>query len=171
MPNFGCTFLLKTLLKCRRIVDNIVETGNVKRVDFREHNPKNCSGRRSIRWPLSDVMKPDRAYRIDQDIPTPLADIAGRFLRQPAVQHLFQVSPPGLGPPDIPETGGEHSIGPVEFPVLIDQEGPGQVGLFYILAGEIAGLKGDDYDLDPEFRKTFFITSQLQQVSPTRQSP
>jgi hypothetical protein len=116
-------------------------------------------------------MKPDNANRVDQDITAALADIAGRFFRQLAVQYLFQVSPPGLWTPNIPETSGQHPIGPVKFPVLINQDRPWQFGLFYILAGEIAGLKGNDHNLDPESRKTFFMVPQLRQVSPARQSP
>jgi len=93
------------------------------------------------------------------------------FLQFLAVENGLEISPPGFWAPDIPERGGKHVVGPVQFAFFIHQHRPGKIGFIDISAGKMTGLEGDDDDAHVPFFKGLFLFPQLREMRPAGQSP
>lgn len=116
------------------------------------------------------MMQADHAGRVDEHVTAALGNIAVRLLQLLAVQNSFQIGPPGFRPPDIPEGSGEHPVATVEFPFFIDQQRPDKAGIFGILPGQKARLKGDHRDCNAKFRQFRFVLPQLREMDAAGQS-
>lgn len=110
------------------------------------------------------MMEPHYSFGVYENISPSLADVPFRLLGQAAARELFEVSPPGAGPPYIPEAGFKHGIGSVKLTCHIDQKRPAEARILDIGPGKKSSFKSDDYNLYIQPVELIFVLPQLQQV-------
>ena len=116
------------------------------------------------------MMESHNATRIDQHIPTLLPGVSHRPSWKLATDELLEVGPPRCRPPEMSQSGLEHAVGPIDVPLLVDQDGPRKPGLVEIGTDQWATLKRHDHKLHVERAERILDLLQLQQVSAAGQS-
>ncbi len=116
------------------------------------------------------MMESHNATRIDQHIPTLLPGVSHRPPWKLPTDELLEVGPPRCRPPEMSQSGLEHAVGPIDVPLLVDQDGPRKPGLVEIGTDQWATLKRHDHKLHVERAERILDLLQLQQVSAAGQS-
>ena len=133
-------------------------------VPFCSCGPSGASGEASVQ----PIPCEDNSGPLGHDFSFP------RFLCQ---QRLTTSEPPPLSrfqprcrPPEMSQSGLEHAVGPIDVPLLVDQDRPRKPGLVEIGTDQWATLKRHDHKLHVERAERILDLLQLQQVSAAGQS-
>ena len=116
------------------------------------------------------MMESHNAPRIDQHIPALLSGVSHRPSWKAATDQLFDVGPPRCRAPEIPQSCLQHAVGPIDLPLLVDQDGPRKPGLVEIGRDQRATLKSHHHKLHVQRAERILGLLQLQQVSAAGQS-
>ena len=116
------------------------------------------------------MVESHNASRIDQHIPTLLRGVSYRPSWKAATDELFDVDPPRCRTPKIPQSCLQHAVGPIDLPLLVDQDGPRNPGLVEIGTDQWPTLKRHHHKLHVQRAERMLGLLQLQQVSAAGQS-
>lgn len=138
--------------------------GRVAEWDRRFSCSKDRLNLRSIGWTPPDVAEAHDATRIDQHVAAELQDVGIGSCRDAAPCELFEICPPRLWPPDIPESSRQHTVGAIHLPGFVQEHGPRELHLVGVHPGLGGRLERDDHRADVPPFQLAPTTLQLQQV-------
>lgn len=94
------------------------------------------------------MVEPYDPFRVDENVTTPLTDVAFRFLGPMPAHELLEVGPPCGWSPNVPKGRLEHFVRLIHISGGIDKERPREAGILNIGSCEKSGFKGYDHYLD-----------------------
>ena len=110
------------------------------------------------------MVQADNTIRIDEDISAALINIVLGRLQRPPFKQLPGIRKPGSQPPDIPEGCVQHPVSAIQLPAAVNKKRPGQAGILLIGPRQKVMSKSHHNRLEPPFRESGFLFTQLRDV-------
>jgi len=125
---------------------------------------EDCRNGRTVARTTANMMEPDDACRVDENIAAELKRVAARVFRQAAARELLEVSDPRPGSPDVPKTPPIHAVATVQRAIAVDEYGPAQFHFGHVRSGDRRSLERHDRGLYSQIPERLLLLLQLQQV-------